>query len=128
MSVNQKILVQLTVCHSFIMTTSLAFMITGRENKIEMNDVDCSKTIRELKSEIMNELANDNPTLKVIEQIRFIYSGKFLNDNDKVESIVKKDIEPPYTIQIMIRSESAIQQSEKQEEENKVEKKCCNIF
>lgn len=103
-------------------------MITGRENKIEMNDVDCSKTIRELKSEIMNELANDNPTLKVIEQIRFIYSGKFLNDNDKVESIVKKDIEPPYTIQIMIRSESAIQQSEKQEEENKVEKKCCNIF
>ena len=90
-----------------VMTTPLAFMISGSESKIEMPDVDNAKNFSAVKDELMNILAAENKAPKSKDQIRFIYSGKIINDTDKVADIVNPDIQPPYTLQIMIRPEGS---------------------
>ena len=111
------------------MTTSLAFQKAGLEKKIEINDVDNSTTFGELSNTIMEKLTELNSAPNSAGQIRFIYSGKILKPTDNVKSIVNPDIEPPYTLQILIRREDT-QEKEQYAPAEVAEKKgkCCLLL
>lgn len=108
------------------MTTSLAFQKAGLEKKIEINDVANSITFGELSNTIMEKLVELNAAPNSVGQIRFIYSGRILNPNDTVASIVNPEIEPPYTLQILIRrEETQAKEDHPPPEVEEKKSKCC---
>ncbi|KAK8854238.1 hypothetical protein M9Y10_016797 [Tritrichomonas musculus] len=112
------------------MTTSLAFLKAGLEKKIEINDIDNDVTFDELSNTIMGKLSELHVAPNSAGQIRFIYSGKILNPKDNVGSIRNPDIEPPYTLQILIRPEISPNQAQDSQPVEVNEKKgsCCYLI
>ena len=103
-------------------------MVSGREAKIEMPDVDNNKSFSAVKDSLMEILTSENIAPKSKDQIRLIYSGRIIKDTDMVESIVNPEIQPPYTLQLMIRPEGSAPPSNN-DKPTEHEHKCnCHIF
>ena len=79
-------------------------MIGGREEKLQMPEANLNNTIDELRVEIVGLLRSNNiiPP-ESPNQIRLIYSGKILKGPEKLESVINTSVQPPYTMQLMIR-------------------------
>ena len=85
------------------MTTSLQFMLPGREDKIPMNEVSLNYTVQDIRQALLpkvSEIKQNPPTTS--SQIRLIYNGRVLIGTTPLDNIINKSIDPPYTFQILI--------------------------
>ena len=83
-------------------------MISGRENKIEMTDVQKNWKVSEFKQRIFEILPQHNVTApNSWNLIRILYSGRILNDTQVLDKVLPTNLEPPFTMQIMFRSEDS---------------------
>lgn len=114
------------------MATSLAFMIQGREEKLEMPEANTEQTIDQLRAAIV-ELMSSNGIQppESPSQIRLIYSGKILKGGDVLKNIINTSVKPPYTMQIMIRPAGCEPEKEQHVQEEQVEDSgdsCCLLI
>jgi hypothetical protein len=107
------------------MTTALAFMIARVEGKIEYPEVLLTETVAALKYRLIGELQKRRVDVQTADQIRLIYCGRILRDADAVSSFIKTELEPPYTLQVLIRPENASSDDPKPVEPIEVRQVCC---
>jgi hypothetical protein len=78
-------------------------MVSRVEQKIIYPDVETTTHISALKNRLVPDLQSHNVAVEQAHQIRLIYSGRILKDTDQVSSLVNPSIEPPYTLQVLVR-------------------------
>lgn len=85
------------------MTTILQFMLPGHEEKLSLPEAPLSWTVEEIRHKLLSILKDkkSNPP-ESSSQIRLIYSGRVLRGSNHLENIINKEIQPPYTFQILI--------------------------
>jgi hypothetical protein len=110
------------------MTTTIAFMVARVEQKIIYPDVDTTTQISALKNRLLPDLQSQNVAVEQADQIRLIYSGRILKDNDQVTCLVNPSIEPPYTLQVLIRPIDAPAGPSRSPQSNHSPKGCCLLL
>ena len=80
-------------------------MVARVENKIDYHDVNNNDTFGSVKGRLLSDLQANGVSVTSQNQIRLIYSGRILKDDDRVGSIRSDLIKPPYTLQVVIRLE-----------------------
>jgi hypothetical protein len=100
-------------------------MIARVESKIEYPDVLHTETVGSLKYRLLGDLQKRGVAVKIADQIRLIYCGRILRDPDTVSSFIKAELEPPYTLQVLIRPENAPSEDPKPVEPIEVKQVCC---
>jgi len=111
------------------MTTSLAFMLPGRENKIEFNNASNKMTVLQVREKVCELMAAEGMTPPELPaQVRLIYHGRILKDNDILESLLNPDIEPPITLMTMIRPKESVINEAAQPIPPDSSNKCCLLY
>ena len=89
------------------MTTPLGFMVARVEDRIFYSDVCDSDTFGDIKRRLLTDLQAKGVAVSTWNQIRLIFAGRIIKDSESVQSIKNEMVEPPYTLQVMIRGENA---------------------
>jgi hypothetical protein len=110
------------------MTTALAFMVARVEEKIVYPDVETTTPISVLKTRLLPDLQSHNVAVEQARQIRLIYSGRILKDTDQVASLVNPSIEPPYTLQVLVRPLDASNTPNPAPQLNRPSQNPCSLF
>ena len=85
----------------------IQFMIQGQEQKIEIADADPEQKIMEIKEKLVPLVSPLFTYAIAPTQIRLIYSGRILKDDQTVSSLLSKEVEPPITVILMVKPSDA---------------------
>ena len=101
------------------MTVSLAFMLAGVEDKLLLPEAKLSQTVDELRAEVLDLIKSRGiNSAESPQQIRIIYSGKILKGKEPLDSVINQAIQPPYTMQLMIRPKGCEPEKERTPDQN----------
>ena len=94
-------------------------MLAGIDDKMTLPEARLTQTVDELRVEVLDLIKSFGVnSAETPQQIRIIYSGKILKGKEPLDSVINQSIQPPYTMQLMIRPKGCEPEKDRTPDQN----------